>query len=112
MSRTTADDAAMVVYVTTPDRDTADAIANALVENREAACVNIVAGVTSVYRWQGSVERDDELLLIVKTRAGCLATIDACLAQLHPDEVPERIALPIADGAPAYMQWLREQTHG
>ncbi|RJS94657.1 divalent-cation tolerance protein CutA [Salinisphaera sp. Q1T1-3] len=103
-------DAPVVVYVTTPDRTIADSIAAALVEHHEAACVNIVAGVQSVYRWQGRIERDTEQLLVIKTRQARLAAIDARLATLHPDDVPERIALPIVDGAPAYMQWLVEQT--
>ncbi|HET7314228.1 divalent-cation tolerance protein CutA [Salinisphaera sp.] len=105
-----ADQEAVVVYVTAPERETARAIASALVENREAACVNIVAGVESVYRWQGEIEVDDELLLVIKTRAARLAAIDARLAELHPDEVPERITLPITDGSPAYLDWLLEQT--
>lgn len=100
-----------VVYVTTPDVETARTIAAALIEHHEAACVNIVSAVESVYRWQGKVEIDTEWLLVIKTRAGRLAAIDARLAELHPDDVPERIALPIVDGAPAYMNWLIEQTH-
>ncbi|AWN14356.1 divalent-cation tolerance protein CutA [Salinisphaera sp. LB1] len=106
-----ADHEPRVVYVTTPDVETARAIAAALIEHHEAACVNIVSGVESVYRWQGRVEIDAEWLLVIKTRAGRLAAIDARLAELHPDDVPERIALPIVDGAPAYMSWLIEQTH-
>ncbi|MGB7755688.1 MAG: divalent-cation tolerance protein CutA [Salinisphaera sp.] len=105
-----ADNNPCVVYVTTPDVETARAIAAALVEHHEAACVNIVSGVESVYRWQGKVEIDAEWLLVIKTRAGRLAEIDARLAALHPDDVPERIALPIVNGAPAYMNWLIEQT--
>ena len=107
----TADNDAVVVYVTTPDVETARAIAAALIEHHEAACVNIVSGVESVYRWQGKVETDTEWLLVIKTRRARLGAIDAQLAELHPDEVPERIALPIVDGAPAYMNWLIDQTH-
>lgn len=110
MNDTTPKDA-VVVYVTTPDVETARAIAAALIEYREAACVNIVSGVESVYRWQGEIEIDAEWLLVIKTRAACLPAIDARLADLHPDDVPERIALPIVDGAPAYMNWLIDQTH-
>lgn len=103
---------ASVVYVTAPDLDTARRIASALIENQEAACVNIVPDLESVYRWEGKVENDAEILLIIKTRQGMMAAIDERLNQLHPDDVPERIALPIIDGAPAYMQWLIEQTRG
>ncbi len=105
-----AENAPRVVYVTTPDRETARAIAAALIEHHEAACVNIIPSVESVYRWQGQVEIDAEWLLVIKTRAGRLAAIDARLAELHPDDVPERIALPIVDGAPDYMNWLTDQT--
>ncbi|MES1936537.1 divalent-cation tolerance protein CutA [Salinisphaera hydrothermalis] len=105
----TTDDA-VVVYVTTPDNETARAIAAALIEHHEAACVNIVSGVESVYRWQGQVETDAEWLLVIKTRRARLDAIDARLAELHHDDVPERIALPIVDGAPAYMNWLLDQT--
>lgn len=104
------DNDAVVVYVTTPDMATARAIASALIEHHEAACVNIVPQVESVYRWQGRVETDAENLLVVKTRRGRLDAIDVRLAELHPDDVPERIALPITDGGPAYMNWLIEQT--
>lgn len=100
----------MLVYVTTPDRDIAKRIAAALIEHHEAACVNIVAGMESVYRWQGQVETDPECLLLIKTRRERLADIDERLNTLHPDDVPERIAVPIVDGAPAYMQWLQDQT--
>ncbi|WP_423823387.1 divalent-cation tolerance protein CutA [Salinisphaera sp. SPP-AMP-43] len=99
----------MLVYVTTPDHAVAKRIAAALIEHHEAACVNIVAGMESVYRWQGQVETDQECLLLIKTRRERLNDIDARLDTLHPDDVPERIAVPIVDGATAYMQWLHEQ---
>ena len=101
---------ARMVYVTCPDRDTARSIASALVEQREAACVNIVPGLESVYRWQGRIEIDPELLLLIKTRADRVAAVQARVAALHPDDVPEVVAVPIVDGSKAYLDWLDEQT--
>lgn len=107
---TSANDDARVAYVTCPDETVAQRVASALVDARAAACVNIVPGLQSVYRWQGAIETDAELLLIIKTRAGCLDAIEAVLGRLHPDDVPELIALPITDGSQAYLEWLAEQT--
>lgn len=107
-----APDQPVIAYVTVPDRSTGRAIASALIDNHEAACVNIVPGLESVYRWQGQVETGFEQLLIIKTRQALLTTIDQRLAELHPDDVPERIAWPITDGLPAYMDWLVAQTNG
>lgn len=100
----------LVAYVTAPDMDCARTIASALVDERHAACVNIVPHVESVYRWQGNIETDSEALLIIKTRANCMEGLKNCLQQLHPDEVPECIALPITQGSRPYLSWLAEQT--
>ncbi len=86
-----------------PDRETADRIADALVAESLAACVQILPGMSSVYRWEGKLERSDELLLIVKT-----VTPEACLDRIeamHPYEVPEAIVLPITGGSEAYLRW-------
>ena len=99
-----------VVYITAPDEATATRLADQLVEQRLAACVNIVARVTSVYRWQGRIERDEEQLLIAKTHRARVAAINACLAEAHPDDVPECIAVDISDGSPAYLEWLAAET--
>ncbi len=95
----------VVCLVTTPP-DQARAIATALVERELAACVNIVAAVQSVYRWQDAVEHDDESLLIVKSRRAAVPALTAALAELHPYENFELVALDITDGAPAYLEWL------
>lgn len=71
-----------------------------------AACVNIVGGVLSVYRWQGKVEENDETLLIVKTRRDLLGRLNERLAGMHSYEVPESIAISVAEGLPAYIEWL------
>lgn len=105
-----ADTGARMVYVTCPDRETARTIASALVDQHEAACVNIVPGLESVYRWQGKVEIDDELLLLIKTRAHRVADVERRVAQLHPDDVPEVVAVAICDGSQTYLDWLDEQT--
>nr|VFK15749.1 MAG: divalent cation tolerance protein [Candidatus Kentron sp. LPFa] len=95
-----------VVFCTCPNHDVAQEIAGALVEARLAACVNIVPGIQSVYRWQGKIEKDDELLLVIKTRQERIPELQRMIRQRHPDEVPEIIALPIASGSPAYLAWL------
>jgi periplasmic divalent cation tolerance protein len=101
-------DRVLVVLTTVGSEDAAVALANALVERRLVACVNVLPGVRSIYRWQGAVQDDRELLLLAKTTAGRLAELTAALAQLHPYEVPEIVALEAASVAPAYAAWLRD----
>jgi periplasmic divalent cation tolerance protein len=100
---------ALVVLVTTPSADAAR-IARALVEQGVAACVNQVGGIASVYRWQGAVEESVETLLVIKTRAERYPALEAAVRALHPYEVPEIIALPVAHGATNYLQWITEST--
>jgi len=95
-----------IVLCTVPDQETAEMIASALVSERLAACVNILPGVTSLYRWQGSVEQSEELLLIVKTRQAVWPMLEAQIQALHPYELPEIIAVPIKTGEAEYIQWL------
>ncbi len=99
----------LVVLITTGSTEEAQKIARALVEERRAACVNIVAPVQSVYRWQGEVQTDQEALLIVKTQAQALEGLAKRVKQLHSYEVPEVIALPILAGAEDYLRWIDEQ---
>jgi periplasmic divalent cation tolerance protein len=105
-------DDVLVVITMVPDRDHADAIARALVDERLAACVNILAPATSVYRWQGAVETADELPLLIKTVRPRLAALTERLRALHPYDVPEVVALPLAGGLPAYLQWVRDEASG
>jgi periplasmic divalent cation tolerance protein len=97
----------VVCLVTTPP-DHASPIAEALVERELAACVNIVAGVHSVYRWEGAVEHDEESLLVVKTTRDALPALNGALADLHPYETFELIALEVAGGSPDYLDWISE----
>lgn len=101
-----------VVLCTCPDRDVAQRIATALVDEELAACVNIVDRVQSVYRWRGGVERDTESLMIVKTTAARYAAVEKRVLALHPYELPEIIAVPIAAGLQGYLDWLERPERG
>lgn len=99
---------ALVVLVTVPNAETADTLAEALVGERLAACVNVLPAMRSVYRWKGAVEREREQLCIVKTTRDAFERLRARVVELHPYEVPEVIALPIERGHPAYLDWLTD----
>ncbi len=86
----------------------ADRLARALVERRLAACVNVVPGVVSHFRYQGELHRDQEQLLVIKTRAERMDALRAAFAELHPYDVPELVALEITDGLEPYLEWLDE----
>lgn len=96
-----------VTLCTCPDRDCADRIAHTLVDERLAACVNALPGVSSTYRWQGQVQQDSEHLLLIKSTPECAAALLDRIMELHPYDVPEILTLPVATGLPAYMDWLR-----
>ncbi len=101
---------ALVVLVTTPSPERAAEIARALVEERLAACGNVVPGLRSIYRWEGKVQDDAEALLVLKTtRARFEALRDRVLA-LHPYQVPEVIALPVEAGSVRYLAWIQAET--
>lgn len=100
----------MRVVLCTAPVDRAEAIARALVEEQLAACVNIVPQVTSIYRWKGSVERESEALLVIKTPAERFAALDARMRELHPYDVYELLALPVEEGHRPYLDWLRAET--
>ncbi|MDQ3159818.1 MAG: divalent-cation tolerance protein CutA [Pseudomonadota bacterium] len=101
---------ALICFCTCPDADTAERIATALVEERLAACVNIVPGVRSVYRWQNAVERAEEVLLLVKTMPAHFELLKLRLLELHPYELPELLAVETDFGDPDYLLWVAAQT--
>ena len=109
MSTSAASDC-IVVLVTVGSLAQGERIADALVTEELAACVNIVGPIRSVYRWEGRVQRDEELLLIIKTRAELFAQLEARVRALHSYQTPEVIALPITAGAELYLNWLRGAT--
>lgn len=95
-----------VVLMTAPRGKRAEALARGLVTERLAACVNVVPGVVSHYRWRGKLCRDAECLLVAKTSAAKLPALKRWVASHHPYTVPEVLALKVADGAKTYLQWL------
>lgn len=100
----------LIVLTTAPDASTARRLATLLVRERLAACVNVVGGVQSVYRWKGDVVSAREYMLIAKTTGLRLAALQSRLAAVHPYDVPEIIALPLAGGLVNYLSWISENT--
>jgi periplasmic divalent cation tolerance protein len=100
----------IAVLVTVGAREEGERIAQALVAERLAACVNIVGPISSIYHWQGAVEHGQELLLIIKTRAALYGEVETRVKSLHSYQNPEVIALPISAGTAAYLDWLRGET--
>lgn len=101
---------ALLVLCTCPDRESARALARSLVEARLAACVNLISGVESVYRWKGEIERSEEVQLLVKTHAGRFDALRAHVLAQHPYELPEILAVPIHSGLERYLAWIEEET--
>jgi periplasmic divalent cation tolerance protein len=99
-----------VVLVTAPDAEVAKTLARTVVEERLVACVNVLGGVHSVYRWQGKVEEAAEVLLVMKTVQDRLSPLVARVKELHPYKVPEVIALPVETALPAYAAWIADET--
>jgi periplasmic divalent cation tolerance protein len=99
-----------VVLITAPDVETGAGLARALVAERLAACVNVVPAVRSIYRWEGEVQDDAEVLLVVKTRRARCAALAARVQDLHPYDVPEVVELPAVGGSEAYLDWVRRES--
>lgn len=112
MAPQTSPDTVLLCYCSCPDSACAQAIAETLVNERLAACVNRLPGISSTYRWQGAVTTDDEELLLIKTTAGCLDALKTRLLALHPYELPELIAVPVEFGHTAYLDWVRQTVGG
>lgn len=100
----------LLVLTNLPDRASAEALAVVLVEDRLAACVNILPPCRSVYRWQGAVEKADEVPLLIKTSEACYAALENAIRVRHPYETPEIIALPVLLGLPEYLAWVVTET--
>ena len=100
----------VIVMTHWPDAATADALAGALVEARLAACASLTTGVQSVYRWQGKIERANEVTLTIKTTQRHYAALEAAIRAAHPYELPEIIALPVVAGLPSYLHWIVAET--
>jgi periplasmic divalent cation tolerance protein len=98
----------LTVFTTWPDLDTARTAARTLVEEKLAACGNIVPGVESVYRWEGKVETGAEVLVVFQTVIGSYQMFETRLRALHPYQVPEVLALRVTDGLPAYLRWVEQ----
>jgi periplasmic divalent cation tolerance protein len=95
------------VTTTTEKRADADGIARMLVERRLAACVQVLGPITSVYRWKGKIETTGEWLCLIKSRAESYSAVERAIRSLHPYEVPEIVAVPLAAGSRDYLDWLR-----
>jgi periplasmic divalent cation tolerance protein len=100
----------MRVVLCNAPRDHAERIARALVESKLAACVNVVPGVVSVYRWKGAIEREEESTLLIKTADDRVAALMDEIRKQHPYEVPEIVALPAGEVNPAYAAWVDKET--
>ena len=101
---------ALLVLTTLPDRDAADSLVRELVERRLIACGTVLDGVTSVYRWEGSVEQARETQVLLKTSQVRWESLRDAVMRLHPYDVPELLALPVAAGLPAYLAWVGSET--
>ena len=103
-------DESLLVLTNCPDEVVADRIALTLVEQGLAACVNRLAPVQSIYRWRGNVERAIEVPLLIKTTRERYGDVEQAIRHLHPYEVPEIIAVPLAAGYAAYLRWIESET--
>ena len=103
-----ADSRPVIVLTTLGAQTDAAAFARVLVEERLAACVNVLPAVTSVYRWKGAIEEEGEQQLLIKTTMACVAALEARFQEMHPYELAEFLVLGVSDGSAAYLSWLVE----
>ncbi len=109
-SRVTAGGEAILVFITVPSREEAEKIARRVVEDRLAACVNIVPQVRSLFTWEGKLSQEDEVLLVVKSRRSRFPALAGTVKELHSYSVPEIIAIPVLEGTADYLQWIVDVT--
>lgn len=102
----------VVVLTTVPSQEAGETIARALVDQRLAACVNVLPAMTSIYRWNGAVHSDTEHQLVIKTARPLVGALRERVADLHPYDLPELLVLTVADGDPAYLAWVLQETSG
>jgi len=100
----------LLILTNVPDQATAEKLARALIDQRAAACVNVLAPCRSIYRWQGAVETADEIPLLIKSTVANYSDVERIVRAQHPYDVPELIALPITQGLPAWLDWLAQET--
>jgi periplasmic divalent cation tolerance protein len=100
----------LIVLTSLPNREIASQLALALVERRLAACVNMLAESTSVYRWQGAIETAQEVPLLIKTREALYEMVEAAIREFHPYELPEIMAVTVQRGLPRYLEWISSET--
>jgi periplasmic divalent cation tolerance protein len=100
----------LLVFTNLPDLPAAQKLADALIEKRVAACVNILAPCKSVYRWKEAVQHDEEHPVLIKTTAERYADLEAAIRAAHPYDLPEIIAVPVERGLPAYLEWVAAET--
>jgi len=98
----------IVIFITAKDVGEAETIAEKLVQDRLIACANIVSGIKSIFRWEGKVDKADEVLMILKTKKDLFPKIEEAVRSIHSYDVPEIIALPISDGHQKYLDWINE----
>ncbi len=98
------------VHITAPSKTAGEKIAHALIDEKLAACVNIISDVRSIYRWEGKIEEADEVILIAKTRAESFDALEKTVKSLHPDACPCIVAMPVAAGHQPYLHWLARET--
>lgn len=103
---------ATLIYITAPNREEAVRIGRAVVEARLAACANVLPGIASFYWWEGAVQEDQEVALILKTRPELVEVLIARVRELHSYTVPCIVALPIEKGNPAFLDWICKETGG
>jgi periplasmic divalent cation tolerance protein len=97
----------VVILSTAPDEETAKRLAQGLIHNRLAACVNIMPGIRSIYRWQDSVQEESEAMMVIKSTRELFTQLEPWLRENHPYDVPEILALPAAAGSSEYMHWVK-----
>jgi periplasmic divalent cation tolerance protein len=100
----------VLILTTVPAAARAETIARSLVDERLAACVNVLSTMTSFYRWQGTIEQEEERQIVIKTTRDRVAAVQTRLRDLHAYEVPEFLVLPVSDGSTGYLDWVRNET--